>query len=79
MHMPSLVVPPCCLKIFLDNEISRLLIVSMHRKNLKTRPTQVNLMLILALILSIVCFFLMDFFVSAEEDAAPSVPCSVVR
>ena len=48
------------------------------RKSLKMKSTQVNLMLVLSLIISIVCFYLMDLFVAAEENAKPSIPCSVV-
>ena len=41
------------------------------------KSTQVNLMLVVALILSIICFFLMDLFV-AEADREPSTPCLAV-
>ncbi|KAL5253244.1 hypothetical protein ACHWQZ_G013126 [Mnemiopsis leidyi] len=55
-----------------------LLAIIPNKKSLKMRPTQINVMLVLALTLSIICFFLMDFFVAADEDAAPSISCSVV-
>ena len=45
---------------------------------MKMKSQKINLMLVLALMLSIVFFFLMDSFVAAEEDVKPSIPCSIV-
>ena len=48
------------------------------REIMKLLPTKVNLMLVLALIFSIICFFLMDFFVSEEETVDTHISCSIV-
>ncbi|XP_063685965.1 uncharacterized protein LOC134819758 [Bolinopsis microptera] len=49
-----------------------------NKKSLKMKSVRVNLMLIIALIFSIVCFFLMDLFVETEDDIEPSIPCSII-
>ena len=45
---------------------------------MKMKSTQVNLMLVLSLIFSIICFLLMDSFVSADENDEPSTSCVIV-
>ena len=44
---------------------------------MKMQATKVNLMFVLALAISVACFFLMDLFVSAESNES-SVPCAIV-
>ena len=45
---------------------------------MRKKKVQANLMFVLALTISIICFFLMDSFVAAEGNAKPNISCSVV-
>ena len=59
--------------------IDNLLIkVRLCRKGLKMKSVQINLMLVIALTVSIVCFFLMDLFVEEHDETEPSAGCSIV-
>ena len=46
---------------------------------MKRKSIKINLMLSISLLISIILFFMMDMFVSEDENAAPSLPCVVVR
>ena len=46
---------------------------------MKMRSIKINLMLSISLLISIILFFMMDMFVSEDENATPSLPCVVVR
>ena len=59
--------------------IDNLLIkVRLCRKGLKMKSVQINLMLVISLTVSIVCFFLMDLFVEEHDETEPSAGCSIV-
>ena len=47
------------------------------RELMKMQATKVNLMFVLALAISVACFFLMDLFVSADGNDF-SIPCAIV-
>ena len=49
-----------------------------HRGLLKVISTKIMLMLVLALSISIMSFYLMDMFVVSDADEAPSRSCTAV-
>ncbi|KAL5248166.1 hypothetical protein ACHWQZ_G017369 [Mnemiopsis leidyi] len=48
------------------------------KKQRKVEHVQVNMMLTFSLSLSIVCFFLMDLFVSSDSESEASTPCLII-
>jgi len=47
-----------------------------NKKSMEMKSTKINIMLVVALIFSVTCFYLMDVFVSTEEKANPG--CSII-